>query len=691
MKRLKNAALFVAAAVLASPATYALEAPRKIVAYDITVSLDPETKLLDGREILKWTNAADVPVSDLKFHLYWNAFRNNQSTFFKESGGQLRGDRANLADGWGYIDVASMMWEGQDLAKGFRFESPDDGNPDDRTVLSVALPRPVAPGETIALEIAWKAKAPKVFARSGYVRDFYFVGQWFPKIGVLEPKGRRRRGDAGWNCHQYHANSEFYADWGDYKVEITLPERFVVGSAGALVSEKKANGKKTLTFVQNQIHDFAWTADPRYVVKEAFFDPAKDVSKEEIERASKILGRTPEELMKGFHPVKLAFYMQPDHVAQWTRYEDAQKWALAWFGLWIFPYPYAQVSVIDPPEDGSGAGGMEYQTLYTAGTSKWLARWPLTGLRGQEGVVIHEFGHGYWYGLLASNEFEESWMDEGINSFTEAVMMDRRYRYFAEFPFGVGFSDENSKRTIVSASDFDPIVTKAWQYSTSGSYGRNSYPRAAETVEQIRRLAGEEKFWRAFRTYAERWRFDHPTSEDFIDEMRPLGLPNFEEFVRKTFYGTGEVDFRILRAVSERRDAFIGFDDADKPVDFEPGKKKRKEPKAKDDKRPYETVVVVGRQGDLPLPVDVLLRFENGETYRTTWDGTTKWLRLKTLYASKLAQVIVDPEGKIVLDRDPFNNVRNVGKVKGPSAASKVRAYAMHFVEILLSSLWSLP
>lgn len=281
-------------------------------------------------------------------------------------------------------------------------------------------------------------------------------------------------------------------------------------------------------------------------------------------------------------------------------------------------------------------------------------------------------------------------MDEGINSFTEAVMMDRRYRYVLELPFGVGFTDENTQRAIVAAPDFDPIVTKAWQYSTGRSYGRNSYARPAEMLEQIRWLAGEEKFWRAFRRYAERWRFDHPTSEDFLDEMRTLGIPHFEKLVAKSFYGTGEVDFQVLDAVSERRDGFTGFNDSGKNVNFEPGKK-RKEPAAKDDTRPYETVVVVGRAGDLPLPVDVLLTFENGETYRTTWDGTTKWLRLKTTYESRLAQVVLDPNGKIVLDRNPFNNVRNVGKVKRPSASAKVRAYAMHLVEILLSSAWSLP
>jgi hypothetical protein len=90
----------------------------------------------------------------------------------------------------------------------------------------------VVPGETATLKISWKAKASRVFARAGYVRDFYFVGQWFPKIGVLEPKGRRRRAEEAWNCHQYHADSEFYADFGDYRVAITLPKRFIVGATG---------------------------------------------------------------------------------------------------------------------------------------------------------------------------------------------------------------------------------------------------------------------------------------------------------------------------------------------------------------------------------------------------------------------------------------------------------------------------
>src|SRR5450759_5969448 len=225
-KSLSGAAL---ALVLAAPA-FSLEAPRKLLDYAIDVTVYPDQKTVEGRETLKWTNPSDVPVAELRFHLYWNAFRNDRSTFFKESGGQLRGDKDDTGKGWGYTDVTSMKWDGVELVKGARFESPDDGNPDDRTVLVVPLPRPVAPGETAALAITWKAKVPRVYARAGYVRDFFMFGQWIPQIGVYEQKGRRRRKESGWNRHQYHANNEVYADWGDYLVSITLPEKFVFGS-----------------------------------------------------------------------------------------------------------------------------------------------------------------------------------------------------------------------------------------------------------------------------------------------------------------------------------------------------------------------------------------------------------------------------------------------------------------------------
>ena len=468
-----------------------------------------------------------------------------------------------------------------------------------------------------------------------------------------------------------------------------------MGSAGALVKESRAGGKKTLVFEQASIHDFAWTADPRYVVKEDTFDPAKDVPQAELARAAKLLGRTEADLLAGFRPVKLRFYMQPDHVGQWPRYADAQKWALAWFGLYAFPYPYAQVSCVDPPEDGTGAAGMEYQTLYTAGTARMLGVWPLTGVRPQEMVVIHEFGHGYWYGLLASNEFEESWMDEGINSFTEYEMMDRRYGGLLRFPFGASLRDDDLGRLqTITARETDRLVTSAWKFAGDGAYGRNSYARGATAVDQIRHLLGEETFWRAFRAYAERWRFDHPSTEDFLDTFRAVAGGRLEALIRETWYGNGMVDYAVTKASSEEFKPFEGYDDKGKkttaPKDKEKARKESKKASGSAAREMFDSVALVSRTGTIPLPVAVVLTFENGVTWRTTWNGAGPWLRLRTTYGSRLAKAEVDPERKIVLDANPWNNARYAGKKQGPSAAAKVRAYALHGVQILLSSLWLL-
>jgi hypothetical protein len=684
-----------AALALARPAS-ALEAPRKIVDYDIKVSLDPETKLVEGSETLKWTNPSDGPVSELRFHLYWNAFRNDRSTFFRESGGHLRGDKADTKKGWGYTDVTSMKWDGAELVNGARFESPDDGNPDDRTVLVVPLPRPVAPGETATLAIAWKAKVPKVYARAGYVRDFFFFGQWFPQIGVYEPRGRRRRAEAGWNCHQYHANSEFYADWGDWRVAITLPEKFVVGSAGALVSEMKGNQKephrqtKTLVYEQKAVHNFAFTADPRYVVVEDVFDPAKDIPKDELARASKTLGRSEADLLAGFHKVAIRLYRQPEHGAFDRRHIGAQKWALAWTGLWAFPYPYAQISIVDTPEDGTGATGMEYETIYTTLSYTWMAHWPFDRLYLPEMVTIHEFTHGYWMGLVASNEFEESWMDEGVNTFTELVMVDRKYGSFLAVPPGIGFTNEENNRAQAALSpNHDPILSASWKFANEGSYGRNSYPQTGTTIQQIRLLLGEETFWRAFRAYAERWRYDHPTSEDFFDFMRASGNPLVADLIRKTWYGRGWIDFSVLTAETFKGDGFTGYDDAEKPLNFDPDpKKKAKDKKDKDRKGPWESLVTVVRDGDIVMPAKVVLTFKDGPAVTRTWDGATDWVKYRVTSSSPLVKAEVDPDRTTVLDRNPWNNARYTKKYEGPSASRKARTYALHFVEILLSTLW---
>src|SRR5690606_12941528 len=112
----------------------------------------------------------------------------------------------------------------------------------------------------VRISMDFTSKLPNIFARTGWAADnYFFVGQWFPKIGVLEKDGR-------WNCHQFHADTEFYSDFGKYNVKISVPKAFVVAATGSKINEVNLkNNQKTLTFEAENVHDFAWTTSPHYV------------------------------------------------------------------------------------------------------------------------------------------------------------------------------------------------------------------------------------------------------------------------------------------------------------------------------------------------------------------------------------------------------------------------------------------
>ena len=289
-------------------------------------------------------------------------------------------------------------------------------------------------------------------------------------------------------------------------------------------------------------------------------------------------------------------------------------------------------------------------------------------------------------------------MDEGINSFSECQMMDRRYGGQMRLPTGQWLRSHDLGRIqTIAARETDALVTPSWQFASGGAYGRNSYARAATAVDQIRQLLGDEAFWRAFRTYAERWRFDHPSTEDFLDAFRPAGGQKLEPLIRGTWYGNATVDYAVVRATSAEVRPFEGYDDKGKKTIAPKKEKASGEGKGKDGKKArksYESIVVVSRTGSMPIPVEVLLTFENGATWKTTWDGQRPWLKLTTVYPSRLLKAEADPGRKVVLDADPWNNARRVrdgsGGEKTASAAAKARAYAVHGVQILLSSLWPL-
>ena len=350
--------------------------------YRIEVTLDVEKKQIQGHEILMWRNISEDNVHELQFHLYMNAFKNNQSTYFRERGG--RTGVLGKKKAWGWIDVTSISVAGSDLTDALEFIHPDDDNEDDQTVMRIPLSESIPPGQEIQVEVDFITQLPYVFERNGYYKDFFFVAQWFPKVGVYI--------DSAWNCHQYHAVTEFFADYGVYEVNITIPREYIVGATGLLQNTTELGLNKIHHFRAEDVHDFAWTAWPQY--------------------------RTFKET---YHGIDITVLYDEDHSSSVRRYVGAVKNGLDFFSEWVGAYPYPNVTVVDPPTNCMAVGGMEYPTLITVG-SYWKI--PI-GIKIPEMVTVHEFGHNYWYGIVGNNEFEEAWLDEGITSYSEARIMNK--------------------------------------------------------------------------------------------------------------------------------------------------------------------------------------------------------------------------------------------------------------------------
>jgi Peptidase family M1 domain len=640
-----------AAAVAIPDTTLAINSDKpmseRVVHYEINAKYDAAKHTIDATEVLTYHNLTGQALDHFPFHLYQNAFQPN-STFVREA--KVAGNRDTGYDKWedkeyGSEDIKSLEVVGQgDLTSQIQFIQPDDSNKDDKTVVDVRLPKPIAPGELVQFKIAFQTKFPETQARSGWKRDFVLGGQWFPKVGVWW--------HGAWNCHQYHAMTEFFADFGVYDVKLTVPQFEVVGASGVKVSEAtNPDSTKTLTYHGDDIHDFAWTASPRYKVKE-------------------------DGVFKGqMGPVSLRILMQPAHWSQVERHEKILKDSLDRFERWYGPYPYKTLTLVDPEPD-SAAGGMEYPTFITGDTSWFMPQ----GVKLPEIVVEHEFGHQYWYGMVATNEFEDAWMDEGINSYTEVKVLDSILGPRTSFLdlAGITFGEREEQRlAYMSAADLDPIAQKAYDYYSYNSYGGITYGKTASVLLTLEGIVGEDTMQKAMHAYFIKYRFTHPTKEDFLKTIEEVSGKDLRWYFNQAIYGSPVLDYKALKVESF-------------PVNwYEEEKEKKNAGKnavKKDDKNTvYRSYVWLQRKEDFVMPVEVEIKFDNGEKIREHWDGVSRWTKFTYEKKAKVESAEIDPDHKIHLDRNDFNNSYTVEANAKP--ARKLRNYWMFMTQWLGQAL----
>ena len=581
------------------PTTY--EGPRSEnrITYELDAVLDADLRAVRGQAQISWRNPDSVPVDTLQFHLYLNAFRSSRSTFMREGGGRHRGFVAGGTAGGLDIEGLSVLTpDGErDLTNRLVYIRPDDGNAYDSTVAFVRLPTPVMPGKEITVSARFLARLPEIVARTGYAERpdgtlFFMVAQWFPKLGVYEVPGQRYVPDDAprgrWNTHQFHANSEFYADFGTYTVTIDVPLAYVVGATGVRTVSEEQGARKRLRYFAQDVHDFAWTASPAFIAHEDQWEH-----------------------------VTLRLLLQPEHRGQAPRHFRAAKVALAAFDEILGPYPYTELTLVDGL---GGANGMEYPMLITCGTTYGLPG----RLRLPEVVTVHEFGHQYFYGLLASNEFEEAWLDEGMTSYFEAKIMDEAYGpgSLVNVP-GLRLDDAIMHRLNYAKPEPSRAVlqTRAWQYASGADYGMASYSKAATVLRTLEGFLGWPTTREVFRTYFERWRYRHPTARDFQAVAEEVSGEDLEWFFSQYVYGSSVVDY----AVGAIEPAGEG-----------------------------KSTVRLLRLADGVFPQRVRIRFADGSAEDLHWDGSAAEHRLE--FARSVTEVYLDPDNEVWLDANRLNN-----------------------------------
>jgi hypothetical protein len=633
----------------------------RVVSYRIQATLDPEKHTVDGQQQLTWRNRSDRPVSAVFFHLYLNAFEGEGSTFFTERNvlapeGGSRGLGKVKKGEWGYIDLGHIDQDGAPLK--WRYVHPDGGPATDHTVVRVDLAQPVPAGGSVTLDMAFHSQLPRVIERTGYVGKFHLVGQWFPKIGVLELPGERGATEPRWNVHEFHFNSEFFADFGEFDVRMTVPKAYTVAAVGEQQGDPVPEGNDLIWhFIQADVHDFAWMAAPDFkTVETTWQGPGSPTVK-----------------VKVLYPAEYEADAQP--------VLKATTDSLTYFSNTLGPYPYKTITGIVPPFNASEAGGMEYPTFFTSDNAKKVkpktfSEWFI------DFVTIHEFGHGYFYGLLASNEFEEPMLDEGMNEYWDDRMLRERkqdiwlttplWQFFGvEPPLSVfGFE----RMTAILSHPSDPLGQNSWDRLSSSQYG-TVYSRTATAMHDLEERLGKDVTEKAFRQYYATWHFRHPSLADLQATLSEVsGKP---EVVADVFdhymYGTDRMDDSVSAITSDEvlplagvsmkdgKRVELSSDDNDEAIEKQRDAWEKAHPDAKPGTGPFpfKTTVTVWRDG-IPAPQVLKVTFADDSVETVHWNDQRRWARFVFTKPVKATSAELDPEQKIYLDSNKLNDSRTV-------------------------------
>lgn len=483
------------------------------VTYIIDVTLNDTEKSVDGFEKITYTNNSPDILTFIWFHLWANAYKNDKTAFSDQL----------LQNGSTQFYFSSKKQRGYINQLNFKINgitAKTEDHPQYIDILKLVLPKPLAPGQQITITTPFHVKLPFNFSRGGYDGQSFQITQWYPKPAVYDSKG--------WHPMPYLDQGEFYGEFGNYDVRITLPKNYVVAATGELQNaeelswlktkadtepmpvrkkitpQKKSvppkNNKnfsaknkrvqpnidkvpietKTLNYIQNKVHDFAWFADKNF-----------SVSHDSCQLQS---GKV----------IDVYTYYTKKEKALWEKSLQYAKEAVRFYSREVGEYPYSLISVVQGPQ--SFGGGMEYPTITIIS--------PTSSAKELDVTIAHEIGHNWFYGILASNERDHPWMDEGINSFYEKKYTEEKY--------GPQFQTEEILfQTKAKRKTDQPIETISENFSVS-NYDLVAYHKTAEWIAYIESKLGKDAFRQMMQEYFAQWKFKHVQPKDFKTVVQPF-------------------------------------------------------------------------------------------------------------------------------------------------------------------------
>ena len=583
------------------PVAPAAPASIDTASYDLDARWDAATNQIHGAATITYRNSSEDTLDEVWLKLYLNAFSDEETLWMRESSGAHRGSSYDPnRPGWIRLEHLQLLDTGEDVL-------PPTIDPS-TTSLRVPLPtaRAIEPGATIRFAVTWTSQLPRVFARTGVAGDFVLAGQWYPKLAVYD------RG--AWDTEPWHANAEFFADFGSYTLVLTVPSSYVTGATGTRDgSINNPDGTSTVRYWAESVSDMAWTAWPGYRI---------------VTKVVAAAGQTVE--LELLAPRSMSASVEP-------RFFETAHQTLDLLGRWFGPYPWPKLTLVVPPPDASGAGGMEYPMFVTLAQPMRAPFGLERGLRGVEVVTAHEIAHQWVPLQVATNEAREAWLDEGFADYATTRVLASMYgpdRSLLDVgPFKLGYETVQRTQYLMAAVQ-QPLAHPSWEYDDFLAYGATVYSKGTLVLLTLERTLGEEQFLAALHRYFDRWRWRHPTSADLQRSLESDLNTSLGWFFEPLVFGTGVVEYRVAEANAQR--------------------------------------AAVERPGDVAFPVPISLTYADGDADRQRWNGDGARIVVQAPEAG-LRQIQLDPDQTIRVEPNVLDNGRDVSPSPLPSATMAAR------------------